>query len=181
MARSKFRAEVEDVNSLLRKVLDARTSMDRDLRRAVDELGDDAELIYASHALKNTGRMARGIRARRAGNLVLVEVHARNPQSGYDYVGVTRFGHKVARIYPRHAPKAEKFFPKVAKAFPLPGIGFRRSIKGFAALKTPLGFFRSVRGFHPASDWADRAWPQVVQVAHEKADALGLELVARFR
>ena len=147
-----FTATVEDVDDLLVKLHRTVAGMRSDMREATDELGDDAEIIYAGHALKDTGRMARGIKAHRAGNVVLVNAVAKNPETGFDYVAVTRFGHRLELIFPRKA----------------------------RALWTPYGYFAYVRGFRPTGDWAARAWPQVKAAAEKVADKLGYKVIARF-
>lgn len=130
--------------------------VDEELHNSLQDLGDAAELIFAAHALHRTGRLARGIVARVFGNRVIVEAHARNPDTGYDYVGVTRFGHRVAIIR-----------PKRAKALRI-------------ALAGGTIFRKFSRGFHPASDWAEDALPEIEAEAEAVAFRLGKTLEARI-
>lgn len=176
---AKIRAK-GDAQGAERRFLRETSRLERELRDTVREVAEESELIYSAFALRKTGRMSRGVKAHPAGMTATVTVHAREPKTGFDYVAVTRFGHLKARIYPTHAAKAARFTPKKAKAFPLPGIGFRASIRGFAALNTPFGFRRSVRGFRPSSDWAERALPEVEANASEKMTAVGLRVVTRL-
>jgi hypothetical protein len=163
--------EVDEAARLLARLVD---SIDRETDAAVDEIGDDSEVIYAAHALKKTGRLARGIKARRAGRLVLVEAHAKNPKDGFDYVAVTRFGHLKAIIRPRWDR---------AQASVVATRGKRRQRRG-AALRLAVGgnvFYRaSVRGFRPHGDWAEAAFPEVERNAARVTDRLGARLFARF-
>lgn len=167
-----------NADQIARRFLEEAERLRLELRSAISDTATDAEVIFAAHALRNTGRMARGVRAVVAGDSAIVTVEARNPQTGFDYVGVTRFGHRSRNITPTHPPKAARFYPKTAKAFPLP-FGFRRSITGFAALKMPFGYRRSVRGFHPSRDWAEGAMPEVQKVADERLGKLGREFAVR--
>lgn len=147
-------ADVTGADGLARRLITEALNMQRDLERAVEGLGEDAEIIFAAHALHRTGRMARGINSQPAPGGVLVTAHAKNPQSGYDYVGVTRFGHRLRRI-----------FPKRAKALgPIPGIGFRRS----------------VRGFRPKGDWAAKALPEIHREAERASEELGHRILVRL-
>lgn len=130
---------------LARRFEIAAERLPRETAQAVEDLGEDAELILAAHALRRSGRMARNITATSQGLSAIVTVEAKNPETGYDYVGVTRFGHRVARIYPKRAK----------------------------ALRTPFGPRASVRGFHPASDWRDDALPEIAAQARVITMRLG--------
>lgn len=152
--RARFRGRVEARDAATAFVREAGR-IQRDLHKAVRDTADDAELIFASHAPRRSGELARGMRARVAGSLALVEAHAES-DDGYDYVGVTRFGHRARVIRPKRRPVVKHLYPTKAKAFPLP-FGFRAWIRDFRALSTPFGFRRRVRGYRPRSDWATRA------------------------
>ena len=145
-------ARLEGAGYLSERLLRAARQLDREVAEEVQDLGDRAELIYAAHALRDTGRMARGIRAVGQGDEVVVRADARDPRSGFDYVGVTRFGHRVRVIRPNPPRRALAFTPKGGG-----GTVFRRS----------------VRGFRPAGDWADRAYPQVRAEGERAAARLG--------
>lgn len=146
------------------------------LHTAVKNVGTDSELIFAAHARKKTGRMARNIRSTAVGDTAIVRVHARNPRTGYDYVGVTRFGHKLKWIEPTRVWPTSGVGKKLMR---IPDVGWRW-FQPAPALKTPFGFFRRVRGFHPAGDWAQKAMPQVRREAHREMDKLGEEFVLRL-
>lgn len=170
-----YRVEIIGAGGLARGLADAAASVDRDTRDEQRALGDKAELIFAAYALKGrTGRLARGIVARDLGGVVQVEAHARNPLSGFDYVGVTRFGHRVARIVPR----TDRGSASVVAT------GRSRRRGAHAALRIPLGggviYRRSVRGFHPAQDWSERAIPQIRAEAKRSAERLGRKVASRI-
>ena len=169
-----FPAKVHGSERLARNLSRAAAQIRHELDRSMRELGDTAELIYAAHALRRTGRMARNIVARGLGGGVLVTVQAKNPLTGFDYVAVTRFGHRVRRIVPTRRFAASTTATGAARA-----TGRR------AALRLTIGgkvlYRRSVKGFHPASDWAERALPQIEGQAQIVANRLGRrieELVA---
>jgi hypothetical protein len=167
----RVRAEFDDkgfADTFLREV----ARMREELRGAVSDVAGDAELIYAAHALFKTGRMSRGVKATVAGDTALVRVDAVDPRTGFDYVAVTRFGHRVRRIVPRHEPKDGRYIA------PIPNVG-PRWVSKRAALKTPFGFRASVRGFHPAQDWAALALPDVQKAAEDRMAALGRGFAVR--
>lgn len=126
---------------LARALIRASAATDTELQRAVRDTANRSVVIFRGQAPRRTGRLHRGIAAHIRGNSALVTAHARNPETGYDYVGVTRFGHRVARIRPKTAG---------ALAFQ---IGGRTIIRA------------SVRGYRPKQDWADRALPAIALYA----------------
>lgn len=150
----KVKVDTKDVGTFGRLLSRGMRELERRLNQAMRDVGGDAELAFAAYALRSTSRLARGIRARVVGDTVVVGATAVNPRSGYDYVSVTRFGHRVSRIYPVNARALG----------PIPGIGFRRS----------------VRGYRPAGDWRDRALPTVEYEAGRRMEALGRSFSVRF-
>jgi hypothetical protein len=127
-----------------------------DIEDAVRETAADSELIFAAHALRKTGRLSRGVSAKAAGTTAVVTVSAVDPKSGYDYARVTRVGHR-GRIVAVNA-----------KALRFPGPGGR-----------PI-FRKSVRGFHPARDWAAGALPEIERDAHEVVARIGRSISIRI-
>lgn len=103
-----------------------------------------------------TGRLRRGITSRLVGGIIEIISTARNPDTGYAYTGVTRFGHRVRRIYPVKAK---------ALAFT---IGGRTLVRAW------------VRGYHPASDWAERGIPEALAVVERSAANIADELERRL-
>jgi hypothetical protein len=87
--------------------------------------------------------------------VIQLEAHARNSESGYDYVGVTRFGHRTARI----------------------------SAKNAGALAVQIGgrtiIRKSVRGYHPAGDWASGVTGEVQKLVEVAGARAGGRIAAR--
>jgi hypothetical protein len=139
------------------------SGLDRILAEEMRGLGDDAELAFAAVARKATGRMARNIKAHARGATIEITVFARNPTSGFDYVAVTRFGHKVEWIYPRADRVRRPAYVLATKR--------KRATGRNAALRFVLGgrviYARRVRAFQPDHDWADDAMPTVQRAADE--------------
>lgn len=155
---AKFTAELEGGPQAILRLVNVGQVMEREHQRTVREVGEDAELIFAAHALRDTGRLARGIRSRAAGKNALVTAHAREPKSGYDYVGVTRFGHRASVIHGR----------------PILGgrnARFTTKYRGFIA--------RRVKGFKPSEDWAERAHPEIRVAANAAMRELGRRIEAQ--
>lgn len=135
-----------------------------DTEAAVRDLGERAELIYAAHAPHATGRLARGISSQAQGLSAVVRADARNPQSGYDYVGVTRFGHRQARLYAKHAPATVLATGKAR-------VGVLRFTIGGRVF-----YRRSVKAYHPLQDWSQRAMPQIRAQADRTMAELGRKI-----
>ncbi len=134
------------------------------------EVAKDSEIIFAAHALHATGRMARNIRSDKIGQDIIVHVEARDPVSGFDYVRITRFGHRVLRIFPKRILAATREAVVLAT-------GRTRGRGRQAALRFIIGgrvmYRHSVKGFHPATDWADNAMPQIRRRAEQRVKGLG--------
>ena len=135
------------------------------------EIAEDAEIIYAAHALKRTGRMARGIHAHVGGfggKSVFVSISAK-ASDGFDYVGVTRFGHR-GMIVPRADRGPASVVPTKRD----------RQVGHLAALrfmyKGRVTYARSTKGFHPTTDWVDKATPEIQASARATMRALAREL-----
>lgn len=150
-----------NTQDLERKFLRAARDLHDDFMAELDGIGVDAELVFQSVAPKKTGRLGRGITSQRVGDEVHVTAHAQNPKTGYDYVGVTRFGHRKSRIYPRRV-WAHSGPPRAA------------------ALKTPFGYFTSVRGFKPRGDWAAKGVSPTQKIADARLKRFGGQLTARL-
>lgn len=176
MAEIAIKARSVGAEAVLRRFVTASNSLPHDTLEAQRELGRQAEVAFAAHAPHRTGRLIRGIASVVLGGKVIVKDEARNPSTGYDYVGVTRFGHKVARIYPKHR----------YSAFVVASKQRRKSARttGRAALRFTIGgrtvFAASVAGYHPATDWAEDALPEVQAQAQAVATRLGRKIEARF-
>lgn len=126
---------------------------ERRFAEAMEEVAQEAEVIFGAFALKRTGRMMRGIKTVRQGSDILVTITARNPTTGYDYVGVTRFGHKGMILPKARAPAVVLATGKSRKRGQTAMLRFMYHGR--------VVYARSTRGFHPSSDWAARALPTI--------------------
>lgn len=119
-------------------------------------MADGSVSVYRRHAPRRSGRLHRGIRVTGGGSAFTVRADAENPQTGYDYVGVTRKGHRVRVIRPRRA----------------------------RALAINIGggviFRASAKGYRPKSDWAHDARPEVLRQGREAQRDLARRIGALF-
>lgn len=126
-------------------------------------LAPRATEITRGFAPHRTGRLERGIQARvrSYGGRVSVEVlSTARSDEGFDYLPVTRFGHREAIIYPTH---------KKALAFLVPGPSGGRVIVR-----------KSVKGYHPAVDWVELAYRAMQQEMDRAAERLGRRIDRRL-
>jgi hypothetical protein len=145
----------EDARAFRRAAVEVQVAT-RDATRGVAAEGEGALKRFAptrTHLLRSS--IARVEIGRGSRTTVVVGANATDPLTGFDYVPVTRFGHRVARIYPR-VDRA----PATVVASGRPRLG-----GGRGALRFVIGgevFFRhSVRGYHPAVDWVSQADPVI--------------------
>jgi hypothetical protein len=82
----------------------------------------------------------------------------KDPESGYAYTGVTRFGHRKKILTPTRSERFQ-FYSKVA--------GRQISPK-------------SVRGYKPETDWVDDAYPEMVTVLDDSAEEIGRNIEDRI-
>lgn len=100
-------------------------------------LAPEATKITRGFAPHRSGRLERGIKARvrsYGGRIILEVLSTARSDEGFDYLPVTRFGHRVPFI-----------FPVKAKALKIPtaeGVIFRKW----------------VRGYRPTHDWVEEAY-----------------------
>lgn len=185
MAGARFVARPVGVDGVLRRFLIAGTFLAHDTRDAQEELGKAAEVVFGAFVPVKSGRELRGIGSDLAGDVVTVSDYARNPQTGFDYVAVTRFGHKVARIYPTHRTSASA--SNIATKRRRGGETLTHGYDSFtsqSALRFTIGgrvlYRHSVAAYHPASDWAEDALPEIEAEAQVVATRLGRTIEARF-
>jgi hypothetical protein len=165
-----LKARTLGVESVLRRFLVAASLLPSDTLDAQRELGKAAEVVFGAYVPVRSGRALRGISSDVLGAGVTVTDVARNPQSGYDYIGVTRFGHSVARIFPKHSTGSASTLANGKKKRG----ALRFSIGGRVLYRA------SVAGYHPASDWATDALPEVEVAAQGVATRLGRKIESRF-
>lgn len=158
-----------DTSDAERQIRGAKAAI-ADFRSTVSDLADDAVIIMQEFAPKLSGRLARSISATVTRNSAVITADARDPRTGFDYTAITRYGHKVARIYPTQARR------------PASVVATRRARRtgSTAALAYPIGgtlhFFTSVKGYHPSIDWCDKALPGIQVEADRAMRALGQRL-----
>jgi hypothetical protein len=141
MGRVTFRARVVDQSRRLVKRGTVRSAIRQEFE---GELAPRLVRIGRQTAPRRSGALGRGLRAVVGRSIAGVGVDVRSTvrsRQGYPYTGVTRFGHRQARIYPRHG----------------------------RALSTPWGPRAWVRGYRPTHDWADdtnrAAQPEIARSA----------------
>lgn len=190
-----FHATVKTTEAQRRMLLFI-AAVPNELSAAVQQVADDAALIFASHAPRGrSGQIGRGIRVISAqGRLSSgrfatgrqFEVHASARNQGYDYVGVTRFGHRNRLIYPRAdrtdasvistgLPRRKRMSKKALEKAGTPG--------QLPALRIPHGtpmYQHKVRGIIKAVDWVDQAIPAVDRELQAQAKRLAHNLERRF-
>jgi hypothetical protein len=139
MARVKVTARVYGPRLMARsKVFPAEAH--RLLDDTLQDVADVSQDLFVTAAPEKTGRLKRGIETTRTGSGISLRITAVDPKTGFDYVGVTRFGHKVRRIRPieGRTPSGKRRFRS----------GFLRFEYGGTVF-----FKRSVRGYKPKVDW----------------------------
>jgi hypothetical protein len=134
--------------------------LDDILERALFEIGQVSVGVLRLAAPRgDTGQLARGIKWRRRGDKgVDVTINAVNRQTGFDYAGVTRFGHQVEYIYPTEGRKALRINSRRI------GISYRAYVHG-------------VKVSH---DWVDDAWPAITVDLDAVMKELGREVELRL-
>lgn len=168
---AKFHATVSSAAAADRLLFFSR-EIPKELDSALQTLKRRAEFVFMAYAPKgqySTGKIRDSICAdvgqstqgagqfgRRFSGLraIAVTAEARSPK-GYDYVGVSRFGHHVARIVPRSAKQIK--------------ISDRHGWVG--TLRAD-----SVSAYHPSRDWAADAADVMVQEASQVSRTLAKRL-----
>jgi hypothetical protein len=178
MARGKVKIVAKPVGAqgVLRKFVSATAGLHSDLQAAERELGRKAELAFAAYAPVKTGRLIRGISSFALGNGVTVKAEALNPESGYDYVGVTRFGHGVIR--PKYRVQKKNAGIWLQERAPHLFIGKAGALRFTVGGKVVFAAY--VNAWKPAMDWAEAALPEVETQAQAVASRLGAKIEARF-
>jgi hypothetical protein len=122
-----------------------------------DEFADEAENVLREHAPFLVGNLHKGIRARLT-EAIGFDVTARAERNDFDYVRVTRFGHRKAVIRPKTAT-ALRFYSRY--------------------LGRPVRV-KQVKGHKPASDWVEDAHPPILALAHSHSRSIGHQIRARI-
>lgn len=159
-----------------RKFAQMASGLPIEVQLAANEIGDDSELLLQAHALKGVStRLAREIKSvHMSPGVIEVQSNAKNPETGYAYTGVTRFGHRRMWIEPKRRNSASVITTRKSR-----GRGRR------ANLRLDFGggeilFRRKVRAYRPSHDWVQDAMPQIKSNAHRIAITLAKRIVSRF-
>lgn len=168
-----FRASTDDQGAA-RRFAHGAVRISGHTEYMLKKMRPEAEDAFRIYAPEDSGRLLQGIRGIIFGRQeLIVTVRAEDPETGFDYVDVTRFGHRVDRIY---AGQKGRSATSPAR-FTVRGTERITPLRGARALKTKLGFFRSVRGFKPAHDWAEPAFDLIEQLGARNLEALGRGIV----
>ena len=152
-----MRMEVEGVGKLARDFDQAERQVQNRINRTMRELEKVSTRAIAAAAPRESGALARSVQGTIyfRGHLVRITFTADAQREGFSYLNVTRFGHRLPRI-----------FPKRAKALTVPG----RGRGGRTVLKT------SVAGYRPSHDWVDVAAQDVEGVVDVAARELSRDI-----
>lgn len=157
----RIRAKITNAADVGAAFSDAARTLDSGSREMVQQLGADGRdfLRYASPSAPGNP-LWEGIRFRSDGKTVNFTIHAYDPESGYDYAAVTRFGHRVEYITP------------VSRKALL--IGASRGFSPAGDDRAANRDFRAwVPGYDPAEDWVDSGWTAILQEAEDQLGDLG--------
>lgn len=194
MADATFHATL-NITKAEKRMLVFVKAVPNELARETQRLVNDAVLIYQSYAPGGgSGRLARGIRSVSAqgrlssgqfatGRQFAIVARARSVE-GYDYVGVTRFGHRVKFIRPssNRQPQSVIATHKPKRRF---GHG-ETSADRRPALRIPSRtggkpLYRNVvRGTVKTHDWAQSAQRAVDKELDLASERLAHNLTRRF-
>lgn len=164
-------------------------AFDRRMHRLLDEqiteLKDLAvDLLQEAAPEGSTKRLKRGIRARkqiRGRPGFDITIHARDPQSGYDYAAVTRFGHIKTKIRSTRGTVVSKSGKPTPARLRVTWNHPRNINRGRAGAQTILSsYFTEVSGVghgrNPIRDWAFDALDEVQASADYVANRLSSRL-----
>lgn len=165
-----------DAGKLARHVETARVQIPPETSTTARLLAEGAVFVYRTFAPKRSGRLRRGVRMVATGGAYAVRADAVNPATGYDYVGVTRKGHRKKIIRPLAGRGAASVI----------STGRARGRGRSAALRIvlPSGaviYRHSVKGYRPKSDWAERAGVPVRKLAQGSLVRLAQRIERAFR
>lgn len=123
----------------------------------IRELAVEGSKVYQSLAPEESGRLKREIKGVSLPGKFYGEIRSDpvDRESGYHYIGVTRFGHRARVIRPRNARS------------------LRFEVDGGVI------FRRRVRGFRPVMDWAEGGLPVMKLLGQSAIGKIGDEWASR--
>jgi hypothetical protein len=176
----KIKADAKGAGQQARRARNVVQLIDREFGESARNVGTDAELIYQAHAPIRSGRLKSGIRATPVGeDQVIVTARAVDPDSGFDYVAVTRFGHRKRVIIPVTRRGQARKSRAIRRG---PGGRFIARGGGMLAFES-LGrhwILPAVRGFRPKTDWVETAWSEVRAAADTELEQTGNKIEVRW-
>lgn len=143
------------------------------IRPGMAELGDDVVYTLQNNAPFRTGNLSDNIQGQPIRSVarpgVDITVEAIDPETGFNYLNVTRFGRRAvhAKNYrPDFRPEAGAGSSRLARTYGGRGTQkrpFRRMSLRFepGAPGTGFTYRHAVRAYRPSSDWVGRAQPEV--------------------
>lgn len=159
-----------------KRLLALSEAVDKDIDSMTRSLADEAVFLFQAFAPKGkTGRLGRGIRVvagqaraiasgRFTSNLTFAVIAEAKAPSGYDYVGVTRFGTRTKDIRPTQGQKALQPRGLTIKT--------RRGIKNV--------YWDHTTGVTVAHDWAQPAIAAMNRQVDKESAALARRIELRF-
>lgn len=186
----KFHATVKTAEAERRMLLYVH-AVPNELAAETQRLVNTAVLTFQSYAPSGpSGRLGRGIRAMSAqgrssssgrfqtGRQFVITATARSKE-GYDYVGVTRFGHKGLFIRPRvdRVPQSVVSTKRLKRRF---GVGPKHEQPALRLAHGQPRFQYKVRGIKRSVDWAETAQGAVNKQLDAAAKELANNLTRRF-
>lgn len=164
MTGVKFKVSITGANEVARKFDKTWRDFDHIVSKRMDQAGEFmVEKLFKKAAPKDTGHLRRGISWVKTGQLTINIVgEAIDPESGFDYFDVTRFGH-TGPIFPFRAKVLHFFMPGDI------------SPSGHIFPDAEV-FAHSTKGFHPLSDWVDRALPNAREVANRTGKLIARDI-----
>lgn len=166
---SKFLIRLEGANAAAARLGRARERLPTHVRAGIERAIEEGVVLYRDAApegksgqLKDSieGRWNRNSRVRSLGEGVIAADPV-DPESGYHYIGVTRFGHRKAWIRPTRARML---------VFP-PSKGFVADGRG------GLFYRRRVKGYKPETDWAQAPGEEMVRVVARISQEIGDQIL----
>jgi hypothetical protein len=158
VAKAKLHIDVERAAAVGAQFGRMKGQLDKEMEQSISETAEALKRVYRFWAPKRSGRLQKGIRAFKSGKAQIdMVVTGVTSESGYNYVAVTRFGHRAATILP----------------------------KNNLVLKLDLGhgfwtFAPQVKGYNPEFDWVEEAFFTAQAVAEHHAKALSTRLQLRL-
>lgn len=157
----KFKIKAEGAAEAGRRIGRTAGQIDRIIERHMETAGDLMLKHFQKKAPKDTGHLRRGMSWSKAGRLTIqIQGQALDPDTGFDYFPISRFGHQTHLIVPSHS---------------FLGVGVLRWEVGENSQFGDAGnivWSQWSRGFHPIGDWTGRGHEGAQQIAKIAGSAI---------